>query len=374
MTSVTLQTPITGKYEQPTGFNEEVITSVYEATEADVEIAVDAARKAFEGAWKDVIPEERGRCLVKLADLLEEHSDTFAAIEPLDNGKPFKLAKGDLAFAFAASTLRYYGGWADKIEGKVIDTNRQSFNCSKRQPAGFPPGTINIISGFGKVAGAAISRHIGIEKVAFTGSTVVRREILQATTKSNLKKVTLELGGKSPNITDSGIFANAGQAYSAGSRIYVQEGIYDKFIEAFKQKALAIKVSKLYYNYIIGYIESGKAEGAKTEVGGERYGDKGYFIKPTIFSNVTPDIKIMKEEMFGPVCSIASVKNIKEAIKIGNDTSYGLTAAVHTTNLETAIEVSDGLRSGTVWDASPDPLWGFQGEWHRSWVGRGYAQ
>ena len=214
--------------------------------------------------------------------------------------------------------------------------------------AGFPPGVLNIISGFGKVAGAAISSHMGIDKVAFTGSTIVGRTIMKAAASSNLKKVTLELGGKSPNIVfndadiekaiswvNFGIYYNHGQCCCAGSRIYVQEGIYDKFIEAFKKRAQSNKVgdpfaedtfqgpqvSQLQYDRIMEYIKIGKEEGATLETGGSRHGDKGYFIQPTIFTNVTPQMKIMQEEIFGPVCAIAKFKSEDEVIALGNDSS-----------------------------------------------------
>jgi len=242
--------------------------------------------------------------------------------------------------------------------------------------AGFPPGVLNIISGFGKVAGAALSSHMDVDKIAFTGSTVVGRTIMKAAASSNLKKVTLELGGKSPNIVfndadieqaiswvNFGIYYNHGQCCCAGTRIYVQDGIYDKFVAAFKKRAEENKVgdpfhhetfqgpqvSQLQYDRIMGYIQAGKDDGATVETGGERHGDKGYFIQPTIFSNVTSDMKIMQEEIFGPVCAIAKFSTEEEAIKVGNDTIYGLAAAVHTNDLNTAIRVSNALRAGTVW-------------------------
>jgi len=242
--------------------------------------------------------------------------------------------------------------------------------------AGFPPGVVNIISGFGKIAGAAISSHMDIDKVAFTGSTIVGRTIMKAAASSNLKKVTLELGGKSPNIimndadidaavswVNFGIYYNHGQCCCAGSRIYVQEGIYDKFMEAFKKRTAENKVgdpfaedtfqgpqvSKLQYDRIMDYIKVGKEEGATVEIGGERHGDKGYFIQPTIFSNVTPDMKISQEEIFGPVCSVAKFKTEEEVISLGNDSTYGLAAAVHTKDLNTAIRISNALHAGTVW-------------------------
>jgi len=447
MTSVELSTPITGKYTQPTGLfinnewvkgvdgktfevinpsTEEVITSVHEATEKDVDIAVAAARKAFEGSWRHVTPENRGKLLVNLANLVEKNLDLLAAVESLDNGKSIGLAKGDVGAV--AGCLRYYGGWADKIEGKVMDTNSDTFSYTRQEPigvcgqiipwnfpllmwawkigpavatgntvvlktaeqtplsalvaatlvkeAGFPPGVINIISGFGKIAGAAISSHMDVDKVAFTGSTVVGRQVMKAAAGSNLKKVTLELGGKSPNIVfndadienaiswvNFGIFYNHGQCCCAGSRIYVQSGIYDKFVEQFKARAIANKVgdpfkadtfqgpqvSQLQYDRIMSYIEHGKAEGATVVTGGERHGDKGYFIQPTIFSNVTEDMKIMQEEIFGPVCSIAKFETEEEILKTANNTTYGLASAVHTSNLNTAIRVANGLRAGTVW-------------------------
>ncbi|PNS18459.1 Aldehyde dehydrogenase [Sphaceloma murrayae] len=444
--STTLSTPA-GKFEQPTGLfinnefvkgvdgktfetinpsTEEVIASVHEATEKDVDIAVAAARKAFEGDWRKVTPENRGKLLVNLANLFEKNLDALAAIESLDNGKAISMAKVDVSMCVGC--LRYYGGYADKIHGKVVDTTPDTFNYIRKEPigvcgqiipwnfpllmwswkigpaiacgntvvlktaeqtplsglfaaklikeAGFPPGVVNIISGFGKVAGAAISSHMDVDKVAFTGSTVIGRQILKAAAGSNLKKVTLELGGKSPNIVfedadidnaiswvNFGIFFNHGQCCCAGSRIYVQDTIYDKFVQRFKERAQknvvgdpfaaetfqGPQVSQLQFDRIMGYIQAGKDAGATIETGGARKGDKGYFIEPTIFSNVTEDMKIMQEEIFGPVCTIAKFHDKEEVIRKGNSTTYGLAAAVHTKNLNTAIEVSNALRAGTVW-------------------------
>lgn len=244
------------------------------------------------------------------------------------------------------------------------------------EEAGFPAGVFNLISGFGKTAGAALASHMDVDKVAFTGSTPVGRQIMKAAAASNLKKVTLELGGKSPNIVfddadieeaihwvNFGIYFNHGQCCCAGSRIFVQEGIYDKFVETFKKRAQENKVgdpfsddtfqgpqvSQLQYDRIMGYIKAGKEEGAKVETGGERHGDKGYFIQPTIFSNVTTKMKIMQEEIFGPVCTIAKFKDIDDVIEAAHDTTYGLASAVHTKNLNTAIRVSNALKAGTVW-------------------------
>ncbi|KAK1836102.1 putative aldehyde dehydrogenase [Podospora conica] len=442
-----LKTPLTGAYQQPTGLfidnefvegvdkktfevinpsTEEVICSVHEATEKDVDLAVAAARRAFKGEWKTITPQKRGQIMFKLADLLEKNAEGLAAVESLDNGKSLMLARGDVGAVIGC--IRYYAGWADKIEGSTVDIAPDMFHYIKKEPigvcgqiipwnfpllmlawkigpalctgntvvmktaeqtplsalyfaqfikeAGFPPGVLNIISGFGKTAGAALSAHMDVDKIAFTGSTVVGRAIMKAAASSNLKKVTLELGGKSPNIVfddadieqtiswvNFGIYYNHGQTCCAGTRIYVQEGIYDKFLEAFKKRAQANKVgdpfheetfqgpqvSQLQYDRIMGYIDSGKEEGATVEVGGERHGDKGYFIQPTIFSNVHSDMKIMKEEIFGPVCAIAKFSTEEDVIDMGNDTIYGLAAAVHTNDLNRALRVSSALKAGTVW-------------------------
>ncbi|KAM3545782.1 hypothetical protein ARSEF1564_001246 [Beauveria bassiana] len=445
--TVQLSTPATGKYDQPIGLfinnewvegvdkkkfevinpsTEEVITSVCEATEKDVDLAVAAARKAFETTWKETTPAERGVLMNKLADITEKNTDLLAAVESFDNGKSITMAKGDVGAVVAC--IRYYAGWSDKIHGKTVDVAPDMHHYVTKEPigvcgqiipwnfpllmlswkigpalatgntivmktaeqtplsalvfaqfvkeAGFPPGVFNLISGFGKTAGAALSAHMDVDKIAFTGSTLVGRTILKAAASSNLKKVTLELGGKSPNIVfndadiesaiswvNFGIYFNHGQCCCAGTRIFVQEGIYDKFLEAFKKRAAANtvgdpfdtktfqgpQVSKLQYDRIMSYIQSGKDEGATVEIGGERHGDKGFFIKPTIFSNVRSDMKIMQEEIFGPVCSISKFSTEEEVIKLGNETTYGLAAAVHTKDLNTSIRVSNALKAGTVW-------------------------
>ncbi|KAL4948524.1 aldehyde dehydrogenase domain-containing protein [Aspergillus filifer] len=442
----TIKTP-TITYEQPLGLfinnefiagvnnktfetinphNEKPIVAVHEGTEADVDIAVNAARKALETTWKETTPSERGRLLTRLADFLERDIDTVAAIEALDNGKGISMAKGDVTAS--AGCLRYYGGWADKIFGQTIDTDPNSLTYTRHEPvgvcgqiipwnfpllmfawkigpaiatgntvvmktaeqtplsalyvaklikeAGFPPGVINVISGFGKTAGAAIAAHMDIDKVAFTGSTLVGRQILQAAAKSNLKKVTLELGGKSPNIilpdanleeaigwVNLGIFFNHGQCCCAGSRILVHEAIYDKFIELFKQRAEQNKVgdpfdpetfqgpqvSQVQYDRIMGYVEGAKKAGAKVITGGERHGEEGYYVQPTIFADVHEGMSIVQEEVFGPVCTVQKVKDEAEAIRMANNTNYGLAAAVHTTNINTAIRVSNAIKAGTVW-------------------------
>jgi len=242
--------------------------------------------------------------------------------------------------------------------------------------AGFPKGVINVISGFGKTAGAAIASHMKIDKVAFTGSTAIGRQILKAAANSNLKKTTLELGGKSPNIVfndadleqavswaNFGIFYNQGQVCCAGSRIFVQEGVYDKFVELFKASAKKTvvgdpfaedtfqgpQVSQLQFDRIMGYIKSGKDEGATIEMGGERHGTEGYFVQPTVITGATGNMKIMQEEIFGPVVAIAKFTDIEDVLAKAHDTMYGLASAVHTKDLNTALQVSNRLEAGTVW-------------------------
>jgi len=442
-----LETPVMGKYKQPIGLfinnewvegvekkkfevlnptNGKVITSVCEATERDIDVAVAAARKAFEGPWRSYTPEDRGKLLVKLAELYEKNLDKLAAVETLDNGKSLLFSKADINMC--AGTFRYYGGWADKLEGRIVETDKDRLNLVRHEPigvcgqiipwnfpalmfswkigpaiacgntvvikvaeqtplsalvtaelikeAGFPPGVINVVAGFGKTAGAALAAHMDVDKIAFTGSTLVGRSIMKAAASSNLKKVTLELGGKSPNIVFNdanlenalswcyfGIMLNAGQCCCAGTRIYVQEDIYDDFVAKFREKAKGTKlgdpfaegtyqgpqVSQVQLDRILGYIEEGKKSGAKVETGGGRFGKEGYFVEPTIFSDVKDDMKIMQEEIFGPVCSIAKFKTEEEAIKFGNTTTYGLAAAVHTENINRALRVSSALKAGTVW-------------------------
>jgi len=445
--TVELSTPITGTYQQPIGLyidgkwvegvdkkkfevinpsTEEVITSVCEGTEKDIDLAVQAARKAFDGVWKTTSPNERSILMLKLADLAENNLDLLAAVESLDNGKSITNARGDVGAVVGC--IRYYGGWADKIEGKTIDIEPGMFHYTRSEPigvcgqiipwnfpllmfawkigpalatgntivmktaeqtplsalvftqliqeAGFPPGVFNLVSGYGRIAGSALSSHMDVDKIAFTGSTVIGRTIMKAAAASNLKKVTLELGGQSPNIVfddadieeainwvNFGIYYNHGQCCCAGTRIFVQEGIYDKFLAAFKARAEENKVgdpfneetfqgpqvSQLQYDRIMSYIQSGKDEGATVVTGGERLGDKGYFIKPTIFSDVKPNMKIMQEEIFGPVCAISKFKTEQEVMDFAHDTNYGLAAAVHTKNINTALRVSNNLKAGTVW-------------------------
>ncbi|CAG8449851.1 13670_t:CDS:2 [Cetraspora pellucida] len=389
----------------------QVITSVVEASEKDVDIAVEAATRAFNEEWIHVDGKKRGTLLNKLADLMERDIDDLAALEALDNGKAFTIAKvQDLPATIAV--YRYFAGWCDKIHGKVIETQQDKFCYTRHEPigvcgaiipwnfpllmqswklapalacgntivlksseltpltalkvgalfkeAGFPKGVVNILSGFGPTA----------------GSTIVGRSVLKASAESNLKKVSLELGGKSPNIifADSdleeavkwayqGIYFNHGQCCSAGSRVYVEDSIYDNFLEKFKSYAQNIKVgdpfhkdtyqgpqiSKRQFDRIMSYIESGKKEGATLLLGGKQHGDEGYFIEPTIFVDVNEKMKIMQEEIFGPVVAIAKFKTVDEVIEKAHLTNYGLAAAVFTKDISRAIKISNALRAGTVW-------------------------
>jgi aldehyde dehydrogenase (NAD+) len=405
-----------------------VLTKISEATPKDVDTAVKAAQNAFDTVWGlNMSGAQRSRILHKLADLMEAHTDELSALEALDNGKTFSWAKMvDVTGSIA--TMRYYAGWADKMQGKTMETDEDKLAYTRNEPlgvvgqiipwnfpllmftwkiapalatgntivmkpseftpltairicalanqAGVPPGVLNVITGYGHTVGAAMSSHMHITKIAFTGSTVVGRKIMEAAAKSNLKKVTLELGGKSPNIvfddadleqavnwSSFGIFWNHGQACCAGSRIYVHAKIYDEFLKKFTAKTASLKVgdpfardsyqgpqvSKQQYERIMGYIESGKADGATVHHGGSRHGTEGYFIQPTIFTDTKPDMKIVKEEIFGPVGVVIKFEDDEDVVRQANDTSYGLACAVFSQNINRAIKTAHKLQAGTAW-------------------------
>ncbi|KAA1083509.1 aldehyde dehydrogenase (NAD(P)(+)) ald5, variant 2 [Puccinia graminis f. sp. tritici] len=416
-----------GTFETINPTNGKVIGSVSEAKSNDVDVAVKAASEAFDKVWGLKTPgASRGKMLMHLADKIEANLDTFAAIEAMDNGKAFTIAKG-FEIPAAAECMRYYGGWADKNTGQTIEVNESKMAFTMHEPIGvvgqiipwnfpllmlswkvapalatgntvvlkpseqtpltalylcqfikeiFPPGVVNILPGFGPGAGQPMVDHPLIEKIAFTGSTAVGKQILARSGQNNLKKVTLELGGKSPNIifddadfdqavkwAEFGLFFNQGQICSAGSRVFVQEGIYDKFVAALKESLKNLKVgdpfdastfqgpqiSQLQYDRIMGYIKSGKDEGATCLLGGDRHGQEGFFIQPTIFTDVKAGMKICKEEIFGPVVVVMKFKDEEDAIRQANDTVYGLVSAIHSTDITKALRVSKRIKAGTVW-------------------------
>jgi aldehyde dehydrogenase (NAD+) len=370
---------------------------------------------------------ERAKLLLNLADLIEKNVDELAALESLDNGKAFAIAKA-VDVTAAVRVFRYYAGWCDKNHGKTIEVDDTKLAYTRNEPigvvgqiipwnfpimmlswklapalatgnaiilkpseftpltairtahliqeAGFPPGVVNIVTGYGNTAGAAIAAHPNIEKIAFTGSTLVGRSVMRAAAESNLKKVTLELGGKSPNIVCNdadldqavkwsafGIYFNHGQCCCAGSRVYVQEDIYDKFLARFTEHVKTLKVgdpfhqdtfqgpqvSKIQFDRIMGYIQKGKEEGATVLMGGERHGSEGYFIEPTVFTDTKPDMTIVKDEIFGPVVVVSKFKDDEDIIPVANDTLYGLAAAVFTRDISRAMKIAHSLHAGTVW-------------------------
>ncbi|XP_052214728.1 aldehyde dehydrogenase, mitochondrial-like isoform X3 [Dreissena polymorpha] len=404
------------------------ICQVQEADKADVDLAVKAARAAFRrgSPWRKLDASKRGQLMNKLARLMRENITYIASLETLDNGKPYLDAREDIIAA--TENIEYYAGWCDKIHGQTIPVDGSYFTFTRHEPvgvcgaiipwnypvqmlawklgptlacgctvvvkpaeqtpltalyiaslikeAGFPPGVVNILPGYGPTAGAAIAEHMDINKVAFTGSTEVGHLIMQAAGRTNLKRVSLELGGKSPfiiledcDLDQAAMFAHAavmnnhGQNCCAGSRTYVQESIYEEFVARCKAMAEMRIVGDPYdgmtqqgpqideeqFNKILGLIESGKQQGASLQCGGERQGDIGYFVKPTVFSDVTDDMRIAKEEIFGPVQSILKFKDIDEVIERANNTSYGLAAGVMTRDINKALKISQNLDAGSVW-------------------------
>jgi phenylacetaldehyde dehydrogenase len=415
-------------YNPATG---EVLAMVAEGDREDIDRAVKASRAAFEtGPWSQISPSERGRLMWKLADLIEKNAEEFAQLESLDNGKALKIARiADIPLS--VDHFRYYAGWATKIEGNTIPmglakqgayhayTVREpvgvvgqiipwnfpllmaawklgpalSTGCTVVlkpaeqtpltalrlgeliQEAGFPDGVVNIVPGYGETAGAALTAHMDVDKIAFTGSTEVGKLIIQAAA-GNLKKVSLELGGKSPNIvfddaeleaaipgSSMAIFFNHGQCCCAGSRLFVEKKIFDKVVDGVSQAASKIRVrpgfdpecdlgplvSEEQFKRVTGYLESGIKEGAKAVVGGTREGDKGYFVKPTVLVNTNDNMKVVKEEIFGPVVTAIPFSDPAEIVNRANDTIYGLAAGIWTRDIKKAHTLASKLRAGTVW-------------------------
>lgn len=411
---------------------EEHICDVAHGAAEDANRAVAAARKAFdEGAWPAMTPSERGRTLWRLADLMEQHADELAELEAIDNGKPLAIAKG-ADVALAVDLFRYMAGWATKIEGNTIPISvpyapgAQFHAYTRREPvgvvaqiipwnfpllmaawklgpclttgctvvlkpaeqtplsalrlgelaleAGLPDGVLNIITGFGD-AGATLAAHPGVDKVAFTGSTEVGKLVAQAAT-GNLKKVSLELGGKAPVVVyedvdldtaiagvTNAIFFNTGQCCTAGSRLYIEESVYDDVVAGVAEQARNIKVGPAFeadsvigplissdqFDRVTGYLAAGLKDGAKALTGGGRHGDRGYFVEPTLLTDVHRDMSVVREEIFGPVSAALPFKRGTEPVADANDTNYGLAAAVFTQDISKAHRTAHAMQAGTVW-------------------------
>jgi len=409
----------------------EVLAYVAEGGKEDIDRAVAAARAAFDsGPWRKLVPSERARLMWKLADLLEKRLEEFAQLESLDNGKPVVMARlADVPVS--VDTLRYYAGWATKIEGSTIPLSMQpggkflaytlrepigvvgqivpwnfplvmatlklgpalAVGCTVVlkpaeqtpltalllgeliQEAGFPDGVVNIVPGDGATAGAALAAHPQVDKIAFTGSTEVGKRIVHAAT-GNLKKLSLELGGKSPNIVfqdaeiDSAIpgaanaiFFNQGEVCVAGSRLYVEDAQFDNVVDGVSKIASGLRIgpgmdtttqigpliSQEQLNRVCGYLESGYSEGAKAAAGGKRHGERGYFVQPTVLVNTSDNMKVVREEIFGPVVTVMPFSDVEDLIAKANNTPYGLAAGVWTRDIKKAHRVAAELRAGTVW-------------------------
>ncbi len=413
--------------------NGEPIAEIAEGDREDINRAVAAARAAFhEGPWPRFTPSERGRFLWNVGDLIEEHLDELAELESRDNGKPMSVAKA-ADVTLSADMFRYMAGWATKIEGTTIPVSvpytpgAQYHAYTLREPvgvvgqiipwnfpllmaawklapalatgctcvlkpaeetpltalrlgellleAGMPKGVVNIVPGYGETAGAALAAHPNVDKVAFTGSTEVGKLIVQAAA-GNLKKVTLELGGKSPNVvfndadleaaipgSAAAIFSNAGQVCNAGSRLYVQREVFDDVLSGVVSEASRMRVgcgldpdtemgplvSQAQLDRVTGYLESGVAAGAKAVVGGSRLGSSGYFVGPTVLTDTTPEMKVMREEIFGPVVAAVPFEKDDDLIVAANDTTYGLAAGVWTRDIAKPHRTARQLQAGTVW-------------------------
>lgn len=405
---------------------EEKIADVARGNAQDIDKAVKAARRAFEeGPWRTMDARDRGKLIGRLADLIAQHQEELAALETLDNGKPINDSlAADIPLVI--DCLRYYAGWADKITGKTVPIRGDFFCYTLREPvgvvgqiipwnfpalmvawkwgpalatgctivmkpaeqtplsclrlaelateAGFPPGVINVVPGFGD-AGAALVKHPDVDKIAFTGSTETAQLIMRDAAQT-LKRLTFELGGKSPNIVfadsdidaaiagaEFGLFFNQGQCCCAGSRLFVEEKIHDTFVEKLVARARSRQLGDPFqtsttqgpqidsdqFQKIMKYIDLGKQGGAKCLTGGERHGDKGFFVQPTIFDEVTDDMEIATDEIFGPVLSVLPFKDLDEVVERANKTFYGLAAAVWTRDVAKAHRVAKSVRAGTVW-------------------------
>ncbi len=406
---------------------EEMLAEVAEADAPDVDAAVKAARRAFnDKAWSGMAARDRAKLLWKVGDLIMKNADELAKTETQDNGKPIFESRY-IDIPAAAETFYYYAGWCTKIEGETIPVPGNFFNYTLREPygvcgiitpwnfpllmvawklapalacgntavvkvaeetpltglwlgqlcqeAGIPDGVVNMVPGFGETAGRALVAHPDVDKISFTGSTAVGREIMKSAADT-LKKVSLELGGKSPNIVFAdadleaaakgalnGIFYGKGEVCAAGSRLFVERSVHDALMEKLLERSkklepgdplnpktrLGALVSKTQMDKVLGYVASGAREGATAVLAGGRAGDKGYFVKPTIFDQVTPGMKIAQEEIFGPVLSTLTFSDPEELVAQANGTIYGLAAAVWTRDIGKAHRLARRLQSGTVW-------------------------
>ncbi|HHT7237383.1 MULTISPECIES: aldehyde dehydrogenase DhaS [Bacillus] len=414
-------------FKTPNPATGETLAIVAEAGREDIHKAVVAARMAFdEGPWSRMSTAERSRLMYKLADLMEEHKEELAQLETLDNGKPIReTLAADVPLAI--EHMRYYAGWATKIVGQTIPVSGEYFNYTRHEAvgvvgqiipwnfpllmamwkmgaalatgctivlkpaeqtplsalylaelieeAGFPKGVVNIVPGFGETAGQALVNHPLVDKIAFTGSTPVGKQIMRQASES-LKRVTLELGGKSPNIilpdadlsraipaALSGVMFNQGQVCCAGSRLFIPKKMYDNvmadlvlYSKKLNQGAglnpettIGPLVSEEQQKRVMGYIEKGIAEGAEVLCGGNKPFDQGYFVSPTIFADVNDEMTIAKEEIFGPVISALPFNDIDEVIDRANKSQFGLAAGVWTENVKTAHYIASKVRAGTVW-------------------------
>jgi betaine-aldehyde dehydrogenase len=418
-------------FKSPNPSTGKTFAEVAEGDKADVDKAVAAARKAYEGKWSKMSARDRGRLLYKLSQLIERDAAQLAELETRDNGKPIKESTY-IDLPGVVENFEYFAGWATKIEGETIPVPGQMFNYTLREPlgvcgqiipwnfpllmaawklapalaagntvvlkpaeqtpvtalelakliqeAGFPEGVVNIVTGYGETAGAALASHPGIDKIAFTGSTEVGKMIARAAAE-NLTKVSLELGGKAPNVIFAdadldqavngammGIFFNQGQVCCAGSRIFVEEKAKDEFLARFKEKAERVKVgdpmdkatlmgpqvSAEQLSRIKGYVDIAREEGATVFSGGgspelaEEF-KNGYFFQPTIFSEVDNKMRVAQEEIFGPVSSVITFKDDDELIQKANDTIYGLSAGIWTQNITRAHSFAKAIKAGVVW-------------------------
>jgi acyl-CoA reductase-like NAD-dependent aldehyde dehydrogenase len=432
---------IDGAFTESTGGTEievrspafgELIATVPDATPEDVDRAVASARASFESkSWRGKDPSEKELILWRLAGLMEQHKDELAALESMENGKTLREAlRADVNPGIDA--VRYYAGWVRRIYGETIPVDGPFLNYTLREPvgvvgaivpwnyptciatwkfapalacgcsvvlkpseltpltalkmaelaskAGIPDGVLNVVTGYGPTAGEALARHMDVDKISFTGSIGTARSLLKASAESNLKRLSLELGGKNPNIVFpdadldaavqsafSGIFANKGEVCSSGSRLLVHRDIHDRLVDRLVDRAKKMKVgnpldpesemgsqiSRRQMDRILGYIETGVSEGAKLRCGGERDTAggkaKGFFVKPTIFTDVRPNMKIAQEEIFGPVLATIRFGDVDEAIEVANGTIYGLVSAVWTADIKTAHRVAAGIKAGSVW-------------------------